>query len=281
MSPIQAEAIELLRAARGHHPSPGQKQRVRARLLQHRVARRAAVLRPAVVVVAVVLFGAAASAAVGRHWIARTIQTLVVPRAPVAEVKAPAPHGARGHRARAGGSLAVGATAAAASELETAADVTVSGTSLSPSTPPAGKARLGGTRAGDSHRRRADVAAGTGFGPRAEGSEAPSRAPIVGSQSIERSRGNRPGEDSEIVFDAMRVLRQEQRPTRAAEMLDDYLRRHPSGVLAEEALALSVEAALARRDPRTRELIDRYLTRFPSGHFRATVEASRLRLSPP
>jgi hypothetical protein len=82
-------------------------------------------------------------------------------------------------------------------------------------------------------------------------------------------------EASNLVMDAMRALRQEGRPDSAAKQLDEYLRRHPSGALAEEALALSVEAATERGDPRARDLAERYLARYPSGRFRRAAERAR------
>jgi len=73
----------------------------------------------------------------------------------------------------------------------------------------------------------------------------------------------------------MRSLRQEGRPDSAAKQLDEYMRRYPSGALAEEALALSVEAATQRGDARAKELAERYLARYPSGRFRRAAERAR------
>jgi hypothetical protein len=75
-----------------------------------------------------------------------------------------------------------------------------------------------------------------------------------------------------LVFDAMHALRREGQPDRAAKLLDEYLRRYPRGPLAEEALALSIEAARALSDTRAQEMAERYLARYPSGHFRASAE---------
>jgi outer membrane protein assembly factor BamD (BamD/ComL family) len=83
-----------------------------------------------------------------------------------------------------------------------------------------------------------------------------------------------------LVFNAMRLLRREGQPTQAAALLDEYLSRHPSGAMAEEALALSIEAAAARGDGRAKDLIRQYVARYPNGHFRGVVEAARTRLSP-
>ena len=59
---------------------------------------------------------------------------------------------------------------------------------------------------------------------------------------------------------------------RAGALLDDYFRRYPRGALAEEALAVAIEAAMARGDARARTLARRYLARYPSGQFRVAAE---------
>ncbi len=87
-------------------------------------------------------------------------------------------------------------------------------------------------------------------------------------------------EDERLVFEAMRALRQEADADRAARSLDEYLRRHPEGELAEEALALSIEAASTRNDPRAKDLASRYLAKYPNGRFRSAAERARARFSP-
>ena len=57
-------------------------------------------------------------------------------------------------------------------------------------------------------------------------------------------------------------------PEHAQKLLDGYLASHPSGALSEDALALSIEAATARRDPRASEYARRYLAQYPNGRFR-------------
>jgi outer membrane protein assembly factor BamD (BamD/ComL family) len=87
-------------------------------------------------------------------------------------------------------------------------------------------------------------------------------------------------EDDRLVFEAMRALRQEGQPDRAARSLDEYLRRHPDGELAEEALALSIEAATMRNDPRAKDIAARYLAKYPGGRFRSAAERARARFTP-
>ena len=83
-----------------------------------------------------------------------------------------------------------------------------------------------------------------------------------------------------LVFDAMRALRREGHPDRAASLLAQYLRRYPEGSLAEEALALSIEAATVLGDPRARSLADQYLARYPTGRFHSAAERARARFEP-
>lgn len=70
------------------------------------------------------------------------------------------------------------------------------------------------------------------------------------------------------MLEAMRALRREHNPVRARALLALYLDRHPTGTLAEEALALSIEAAVAHQDPDAAGLAARYLRHYPTGLFR-------------
>jgi hypothetical protein len=219
-SPIEAEAIGLLRAAERYEPPPDCRPRVRARLVEQRAARRVRALRP-VLALAMVLFAAGASAAVGRHWIARTYQLWTGPEAlpePALSSLAPAP-----------------VRAAETPHVSRAVSEDVP--------PPAAPVALA----------------------------APSEPSHPGVQSPEQVR---------LVFDAMRALRREGQPERASRLLDEYLRRYPGGSLAEEALALSIEAAIMRGDGRAKDLANRYLSRYPVGHFRPAAERARARFAP-
>ncbi len=80
----------------------------------------------------------------------------------------------------------------------------------------------------------------------------------------------RDGEDPAPVLEAIRALRSENDAVHAGVLLADYLRAHPRSVLSEDALALSIESALARHDGRAvGELSRRYLAQFPGGRYRA------------
>jgi len=75
-------------------------------------------------------------------------------------------------------------------------------------------------------------------------------------------------EDASLVVSAMRALRKEHDAERAARLLDRYLAAHPEGALVEEAIALDLEASVARHDDaRAQAFARQYLRRFPEGRF--------------
>jgi hypothetical protein len=83
-------------------------------------------------------------------------------------------------------------------------------------------------------------------------------------------------QDTQAVLEGMRALRLDRDPVRARALLARYLDRRPNGALAEEALALSIEAAVAHHDPDAATLAVRYLRRYPAGAFGALArEAQR------
>ena len=101
---------------------------------------------------------------------------------------------------------------------------------------------------------------------------APARTPERMAAHARRARPA--GEDGEtaLLFEATRALRRDRDPVRAGALLDDYFRRYPHGTLAEEALAVAIEAASTRGDVRAHALARQYLTRYPNGQFRTAVE---------
>lgn len=106
-------------------------------------------------------------------------------------------------------------------------------------------------------------------------SEEPTVPPVASvpeKASEQRPPRPRSGEDPTQVAEAVRALRKQGDAARAQAMLERYLRDNPRGVLAEDALALSIEAAVARKDPRAADYARRYLARYPNGRFRAQAE---------
>lgn len=73
---------------------------------------------------------------------------------------------------------------------------------------------------------------------------------------------------AQLVHSAMRALRSEHDPERAAKLLATYEEQHATGPLAEEALALRIEAALARGDGSAPAYARGYLERYPRGRYR-------------
>ena len=120
--------------------------------------------------------------------------------------------------------------------------------------------------------------------PRIQPPAAPRVAPLVPQSATplpeafpDRSRARRldkprAGEDPSQVAEAVRALRKQGDAARAQALLDRYLRENPRGALSEDALALSIEAAVARKDPRASEYARRYLARYPQGRFRGMAE---------
>jgi type IV secretory pathway VirB10-like protein len=101
--------------------------------------------------------------------------------------------------------------------------------------------------------------------------------PEVESPSAKRADKPRAGEDPSQVAEAVRALRKQGDAARAQQLLDQYLRTNPRGALAEDALALSIEAAAARKDPRAADYARRYLARYPNGRFRSVAERALAR----
>ncbi|HLK89953.1 MAG TPA: hypothetical protein VKZ18_08665 [Polyangia bacterium] len=107
--------------------------------------------------------------------------------------------------------------------------------------------------------------------PAAELEAAPAPAPELAPVPARRSHQVR-SEDPSLVVSAIQALRQDQDPVRAGRLLAAYLRTQPHGALAEEAVALSIEAADARHSAAAVGFAQRYLKDYPHGRFRSTAE---------
>ena len=77
--------------------------------------------------------------------------------------------------------------------------------------------------------------------------------------------------EAALVHGAVQELRSGGDPKRARRLLEQYRAENPSGELAEEALVLSIEAALANGDPDARRLARQYLAKYPKGRFVAAA----------
>jgi hypothetical protein len=90
-----------------------------------------------------------------------------------------------------------------------------------------------------------------------------------------------PPEEAALVLDGLRALRREHDATRASVPLARYIKRFPEGALVQEALAISIEAALVRGDQRAAAgLAEQYLKRFPAGRFVGFARKATDRPSP-
>jgi outer membrane protein assembly factor BamD (BamD/ComL family) len=93
------------------------------------------------------------------------------------------------------------------------------------------------------------------------------------SDSTSRAEAERSGaavielSDSVLVQNAVKELRHGGDAREASRLLERYRVQNPDGVLAEEALALSIEAAVAKRDPEAKLLARQYLSKYPNGRF--------------
>jgi len=77
--------------------------------------------------------------------------------------------------------------------------------------------------------------------------------------------------EAALVHGAVQELRGGGDPERARRLLEQYRSENPSGELAEEALVLSIEAAVQSGDPDAPRLARQYLAKYPKGRFVAAA----------
>ncbi len=88
--------------------------------------------------------------------------------------------------------------------------------------------------------------------------------------SVNRAPVPSPSSDVARVHEAAKALRRDHDPERALALLEQS--GASSGPLAEEALALRIEAALSRGDRRAGELAKSYLARYPNGRYQGLAK---------
>jgi hypothetical protein len=247
--------VGLVRSTGPYRSPPGRKQRVLLSIGRSNGPRRAPlVLRPAIVAGVLIGCGAFASAAIGpwRGWVGRAYERLASSSEPVAI----APEHARRHRVAAGQAVAVAASppAVAAPPAE------------SPS--PDFGLRSGGAAASREPAAPMHVHHAAPPSSVREGARREIGRHDVGKQEPALDR-DREEQETQSVLAGMRALRVDHDPVRARGLLATYLEHHPNGALAEEALALTIEAAVANHDGDAAALGARYLRRYPAGPFRA------------
>ena len=89
---------------------------------------------------------------------------------------------------------------------------------------------------------------------------------------VRRAPAASPSDDALLLVAATRALRVERDPRRARVLASRYLEGQPDGALADEALAISIEAAVDLHDSDAALLSATYLKRFPRGSFRGLAE---------
>jgi hypothetical protein len=73
--------------------------------------------------------------------------------------------------------------------------------------------------------------------------------------------------EAQLVQKAVKALRNSGDADRAEQLLQEYRAKSTSGQLDEEALALSIEVAMAKGDPKAVSYARSYLARYPHGRF--------------
>jgi hypothetical protein len=244
---LRGQAIDLLRVATPYQARAGRKQRVQIALAALPARRSRLLLRPAVIVAVLIGGGAVGSAALGR-WpraVVEVYQRLVPPAATVDPAGAKERRSAhrRGSASAAPSAIPEGMTSAVGEPALAALPAPVPAPPLPTVAPPA---------------------------PTHSSAVPSSKGPVaVPAPRARRAGPPASAEDTTPVLAAMRALRRDHDPARARGLLATYLAQHPSGALAEEALALSIEAAVAHRDGDAGALAQRYLRLYPSGPFSA------------
>lgn len=245
-------AMQLLHDAAPRRQSPERKQRV-AHALGQRTSRRVPFLLRPVIVMGVAGCAAIASAALG-HWPAwiEQVHRRLSPAAPVEMPMVNKPRTGR-TAANRGVETAVVATSPvpAVTNVTATPASTASGSSAS-------------TSAARPTRRIALVPSS-----RAHAASLPVATPPPPPSNPPAASSTRIVEDTGPVERAMRALRVDRDPVRARALASRYLDQNPNGALAEEALAIAIEAAAAHQDRDAAMLGQRYLRLYPSGPFRA------------
>lgn len=90
--------------------------------------------------------------------------------------------------------------------------------------------------------------------------------------ALHAKRPPRANAEAELVRRAVIALRRDKDPERAARLLEQAHAKGASGPLAEELMALRVEAARARHDPSAARFARAYLQRYPQGRYRELAQ---------
>ncbi len=94
------------------------------------------------------------------------------------------------------------------------------------------------------------------------------------SAAKSQAASSSPASQAVLVQRAVEALRHSNNPGQAAALLKEYRLKAPSGALAEEALALSIEVAVAQGSAQARVYAAQYLKSYPRGRFRSLAESA-------
>jgi hypothetical protein len=230
--PNEAYGAAILAKVPPLEPSTARQHRVRFALRSSKV-RMALRLSPAVVAGIVILGATGASAMVARYFVRTHVQAHEL-MAPAADPgqSAPRPTGPAGRAAR-----------PTTPSIGTTPDSTDGALVASPAPEPMQKDPAPLPRPAKTRIALPGAAAGTA-------------APAPGAA---------------LMIEAMQARRSGDM-ARAARLLSEYRSKYPDGDLQEEALALSIEAAVARGDESARSFAAQYLKRYPGGRFHDQAE---------
>jgi hypothetical protein len=237
-SSIEALLVDILRSSAPRRPSPADQRRVLEHVLSRARTGRAGprrllspVVALALVLALLLVAGVTAAATIRRDWVAWGWRALA--GAPTADDKTAAPVN--------GSKLSYGVKRSAAAPLAISANA--------PFTPAPGATAAPAEPAEP---------------PLPEMRVAPTARQALKAASRLRAAST---EDPSAVADALRALRNDHDPANASRLLAEYLQAYPHGALAEEALALSIEAAAGRNSPDAAAFAEAYLRQHPAGRF--------------
>ena len=120
-------------------------------------------------------------------------------------------------------------------------------------TPRAKTSQIATARTGDRAQRSASAASATGLAAASAAKVQEKQAPTLS--------------EARLVKEAVEALRSGDDPEKAERLLSEYRKKSSSGHLDEEALALTIEVALAKKSPEAARHARLYLQKYPGGKF--------------
>lgn len=249
---VAAEVVRLLTLAPAGDPPTGAANRVRARLAET-IVRRPVLPHRLVAVIAILL----ATTAIAGAWVVRTawrarnaVNVTTAPTAPATTIAGPLAEPAP--------VVAVAPTFLAAVPESSVAMPPPAASSPVPVPP---------------RRRFGPAAIIAPFAPALAPAPRSRISPAQPVAAGEAPAAPRPAVLQAVLVARARILLRQGEPQGALALVADYLRATPDGPVAEEAMALAIQANLALGDARA--AVDAYLQRYPDGRFAAFAHGAR------